>query len=61
MKNAGGDVTRRVTIATMASTDNAILAMGLIVKSARSSVTKESYRGWEEMIYICIERVSVHD
>jgi hypothetical protein len=54
-------VTRRVMIATMASTDNAILAISLIIKSARSSVAKESCRSWEKMSYICIERVSVYD
>jgi hypothetical protein len=48
-------VTRRVTIATMASTDNAIIAMGLIVKGACSSVGKVSCRSWEEMI-LCASR-----
>jgi hypothetical protein len=61
MKNAEGDVTRRVTIATMASTDNVILAIGLMVKSACSLVAKESCRSWEEISYICIERVSGYD
>jgi hypothetical protein len=48
MKNAGGHVTRRVTIATMASMDNAILAMGLVVKRACSSMAKRDYHSWRE-------------
>ena len=52
MKNAGGHVTKRVTIATVASTDNVILAMDSVIKSAYSSAAEESRRSWEGIIYM---------
>lgn len=51
-------MTRRVTIATMASTDNAILVMDSVVKSAYSLVAAESCRSWEGIIYIYVVRIS---
>jgi hypothetical protein len=51
-------VTKRVTIATIASTDNAILAMDSVVKSVYSLVAVESCRSWEGIIYIYVVRIS---
>lgn len=45
-------MTRSVKIATMASTDKAILAMGSVVKSAYNSAAEESRHGREGVVYI---------
>lgn len=51
-------MTRRVMIATMASTDNVILTMDSVVKSAYSLVAVESCRSWGGIIYIYVVRIS---